>query len=59
MYRSSQRKQMYKRLNAIDFYKDMRKEGLSHKDAVARVKDADLPFAHIRKSEHTPFKSER
>lgn len=50
---------MHKRLNAISRYKQLRKDGQKHGEAIATMKVFDYPTSHIRKCEHSPFPSER
>jgi hypothetical protein len=49
---------MHKRLNAISKYKQFRKAGQSHSEAIDSLKVFDYPSSHIRKCDHSPFKSE-
>lgn len=49
---------MHKRLNAVSKYKEFRKAGQSHAEAIDSLKVFDYPSSHIRKCDHSPFKSE-
>lgn len=49
---------MHKRLNAVKKYKDFRKEGQTHAEAIATMKLFDYPTSHIRKCDHSPFRNE-
>ena len=56
---AKQRTAMYKRLEAKGFYRDYRKEGQTHKEALESLKFEKMPTSHITKSNDSPFKSER